>query len=941
MDVNFWYLVFTFVSHQDYHRRHTTSTTTENRKENNDNNNKMNDQQPPQAEAKTKTKKELEFERIGLQAREFWEEEERLIAAEKETETRRIIAEKELERERIAAQAHSLEKQKQQQEEQQWENDYNNGIKKNISPSSIASPGMVARRAEWLKKREEEANARRRREEENNNSLTPRKQQPNTSTTAGNTTTTTSDDDDDNEDKIISHDHDHNHNHNCDFEEGLEKLRDQTTRIDSIVENAERKVLQSSEELDEEFQNIQDELEEAERNLRNKSSDSSCEIDIATPAQNNIDNNILHNNSQEGVNIIIDEEEVVSPRALMDEFCSPDDVAEENIDASSVLANPTPEMKETTTTTATTQQQLKVQSQSKTHDVELEEKAVNNIIEPAIIIQQPLIVQSHPTVQQYGAEIDPRTQAMVSEDDIMKPSNSDNHDVSSGPGFNKFYTARKNNNLALNSFPNQKSRRSRKSSNLNDDDEDESKIEFVHKAATFEIPVEVTNNGLKLSPKVADLTMITTIPPSRVGGRISGVLKATSSLGESNTASGSATIEYKSSKYSRLTLGMIRGFEPCYPLISVGGQILRYGSSFGITYYQNANNILHRFILDHSVWSLSFRHRFSDSKWCFSSQLSRRQDLSLSLTNNKLSGLFGWNLLKPNKLHIRFDARPKLSEYRRAHLYCQWKSGVWNFGISLVQSLHSQIATVGLGWRLFSTRGLEWVITWTRGNAVIRIPIVVSKGLAANATIGQTMYFSVISYIIQQYTAEMWGWIVIGDDNDVSDEADAPMAVVQAQNLTMARRDAAIQKELMARQASRKTKNEAERDGLIIKDAIYSIRNGDEWNVTIPLQFWVSNSTLKLPARRKSELLGFYDIVTSMKNNSTLSVNSSNRRRRKSSWSDVWNDLFDWTPKDVLLRRKAAAELPSPTLTVSYEFKNQSYQITVKDSEELRLPHLV
>jgi hypothetical protein len=78
-----------------------------------------------------------------------------------------------------------------------------------------------------------------------------------------------------------------------------------------------------------------------------------------------------------------------------------------------------------------------------------------------------------------------------------------------------------------------------------------------------------------------------------------------------------------------------------------------------------------------------------------------------------------------------------------------------------------------------------------------------------------------------------------------------------------------------------------------------------------------------------------------MKNNRAFSVDASNRMRRQSSWSDVWNDLFDWTPTDVLLRRKAAAELPSPTLTVSYEFKNQSYQITVKDSEELRLPHLV
>jgi len=309
------------------------------------------------------------------------------------------------------------------------------------------------------------------------------------------------------------------------------------------------------------------------------------------------------------------------------------------------------------------------------------------------------------------------------------------------------------------------------------------------------------------------------------------------------------------------------------------------------------------------------------------------------LTNKNISSLLGWNLFKPNQFHVRFDAHPKLSDYRRAHLYCQWKCGVWNFGVSLIQSLHSQVATVGLGLRLFSTRGLEWIISWSRGNAVIRIPIVVSKGLAANSSIGQTIYFSVVSYIIQQYIAELWGWI--GDEN-LSEEVEEESMAVRAQNLTkVRRRDAAIQIELMTRQARRKTKEETERDGLIIKEAIYKIKNGDEWNVTIPLKFWVVRSTLKLPARRKSELLGFYDISTSLKNSRSLPVNARNRTVRTFSWSDVWADIFNWTPKDVLLRQKAAAALPSPILTVSYEYKGQLHQINVKDREELRLPHLI
>merc|ERR1712238_366881 len=127
--------------------------------------------------------------------------------------------------------------------------------------------------------------------------------------------------------------------------------------------------------------------------------------------------------------------------------------------------------------------------------------------------------------------------------------------------------------------------------------------------------------------------------------------------------------------------------------------------------------------------------------------------------------------------------------------------------------------------------------------------------------------------IMQQYIAELWGWI--GDEN-LSEEEEESLAV-RAQNLTKIRNDAAIQIELMTRQARRKTKEETERNGLIIKEAIYKIKNGDEWNVTIPLKFWVSRSTLKLPARRKSELLGFYDISTSLKNSRSLPVDARNR----------------------------------------------------------------
>jgi len=577
------------------------------------------------------------------------------------------------------------------------------------------------------------------------------------------------------------------------------------------------------------------------------------------------------------------------------------------------------------------------------HQVQMQTERDSSIEE----IQKTPKQKMRPVELEYGAEVDPRTQAMLDEDDFAptgKMNNMDNYDGN--------IKDRNKKSLVLDgSIPVDRKifRRIKGSADNNNlDDDDEFRTELVHKEATFELPMEVTEDGLKLSQTVADLSMITTIPPSRLDGRVSGILEGRSSLGnQSNTASGSAALEFKSSRHSRLTLGMTRGCEAHHPLITIGGRLIHHGTSVGVIFYHNAK-FLHQMMLEHSLWSLSFRHCFPNSKWTLSSQLSRRKDLSFSLANDsKLSGLIGWNLLKPKRFHARIDARPKLTQYRKAHIYCQWKASsgpsVWNFGVSLVQSLHSEIATIGLGWRLFSARGLEWVISWSRGNAIFHIPILVSKSMAPSVTIGQTVYFSVISYMIQDYIAESWGWIGNSNGDDEDNTIDTSIAL-RTQNLAKARQDAAIQKELMARQARRKTKEEKEKNGLIIKEAVYKIENCEEWDVTVPLQFWVSSSTLTLSARSKSELLGFYDIAASLKNSRAVSSgnainNSKSPRslRRFPSWSDVWRDLLDWAPKGLLPKKPFRY---SPTLTVHYEFQGKSYEITVKDREELRLPQI-
>lgn len=544
---------------------------------------------------------------------------------------------------------------------------------------------------------------------------------------------------------------------------------------------------------------------------------------------------------------------------------------------------------------------------------------------------------------EYGVEADPRTQAMLAEDDVVRTGNTE--DNFANMPLNSATDGNKKKLVLENLIPVDKKalKRGKGSSKSNADDDEDSSREVVYKEAMFELPVEVSKDGLIISPNTAELSMMTTIPSSRLGGKVSGYLEGRSSFGDvSNTASGSASLEYKTSRHSRLTLGMIRGCEPYHPLITIGGHLLRHGSTVGVTFYHNAK-FLHQMALEHSLWSLSFRHSFRNSKWLFSSELSRRQELSLSLRNgSKLSGLIGWNLKKPEKFQARIDAHPKITEYRRAHVYCHWQAlsgpGFWNFGVSLVQNLHSQIATVGLGWRLFSTRGLEWVLSWSRGNSTIRIPIVVSKGLAANSTIGHSLYVSVASYLIQEYIAEVWGWN--SEEGDGGNAERNRLLAIRAESLTKARKDADIQKELMSRQARRKVRDEKEQNGLVITKAIYQIEGVEECDVTIPLQFWVSRSTLVLTAGPKSQLLGFYDIAASLKNTRAMSeVNESDETRQSGrkfpSWRDIAFDLLDWKPND---KSNKGADMPSPTLTVWYELKGESCEITVKDREELRLP---
>ena len=455
--------------------------------------------------------------------------------------------------------------------------------------------------------------------------------------------------------------------------------------------------------------------------------------------------------------------------------------------------------------------------------------------------------------------------------------------------------------------------------------------------ACFEIPVEYnSSDGNFVMGRAAQVSLSTHIPPSRVDGNWSGVIEGKASVGPSaglDQSSGSVTLNYSVNQWSKLSFGLIRGHELFHPLITIGGSLIQQGSTLGITFYHNAS-FLHSMLLEHSMYAIAFRHAFAKSRWILSSELSRRQDLSLIVSNPQITSTISWSLRKPENSSARLELRPSVSEDRVAHIFGECRSnGIWQIGASLVQSLHSSIATIGIGVRLYSTRGLEWLISWTRGEATIRIPVVISS-TTSDVHVGQVLYFAMLSFLIQEAIAEIWGW----KHASRKPPGGHHERLMPAVSTIKSRHDAEVQQGLMARQAKRKLREEIDKDGLVIHDASYTVEGGATWPVTIPLQFWVNQSSLSLPPRPKSQLLGFCSVSLTGSSDGGETPREVPESPISSMrwWKNVFNDLIN---DPVASDRPLTSSGPIPTLAVLYDYQGQRYQITVGDQEELVLPN--
>lgn len=149
----------------------------------------------------------------------------------------------------------------------------------------------------------------------------------------------------------------------------------------------------------------------------------------------------------------------------------------------------------------------------------------------------------------------------------------------------------------------------------------------------------------------------------------------------------------------------------------------------------------------------------------------------------------------------------------------------------------------------------------------------------------------------------------------------------------------ARQVNLMVKQAKAATKREVDQGGLVIVKAIYGVidNTSRQWiqyrdmDATTQLQFWVTNSSLHLPAVSKKHMLGFYDLVAFVSDDEwevqpTTNQKGNRRNRLFGSW------------KEKLMGTKQKRRDLRVVLSIQYKWSNKLYQVMYHDDEAVDLP---
>ena len=257
---------------------------------------------------------------------------------------------------------------------------------------------------------------------------------------------------------------------------------------------------------------------------------------------------------------------------------------------------------------------------------------------------------------------------------------------------------------------------------------------------------------------------------------------------------------------------------------------------------------------------------------------------------------------------FKLSAKHDFAKGRTGYFSYAFGGGLVEYRVLLSRAL-TAYATWSTGIHHATDSGLTWLLQLERGDMTFRIPINISSVMGSSYPY-KVIYMSLLTLLMDE---------ALGDFvNDVSSRVAGPTPTVNPEreaallSLSKSRKDAEYQISLMKTAAETCRKEEASSNGLVIHAATYSVEGGLSVEVSVPLQFFVRSGRLELPATPKSDLMGFYCIV-----------------------STIDPDVPWWKRRFFGQGRH---QQPVPRLCVRYSSAGELYEVTVLDHEALILP---
>jgi hypothetical protein len=427
--------------------------------------------------------------------------------------------------------------------------------------------------------------------------------------------------------------------------------------------------------------------------------------------------------------------------------------------------------------------------------------------------------------------------------------------------------------------------------------------------ATLEIPLQLSGEKGVTMTKNTRISAFSSFP---LGGRWSGSVSGVSAMrGRTGFSTGYANVNYRLGSFGSLRGGVTVAEKP---QVQVGGtaNYAKSSLSASLSTLPTEPDRWRASLSGSQPWSwLTVRSTCSFHR--STQPVSYMLSLASKAAHRVELGL-GWSLRKPV---VSLAFRPERTGRRQVSLSAQWRGKTnLQLGVVVTQTLESA-AQIGIGVWHASSRGLTWILTWTHGDLTLRIPVIISSVQEPLWSPFMFVYMSLLSKALEDALVGVLG--VDGEVDEKKRKLDQQQFLLGRKKV---REDAEQQQRLMKRQAGKQMSREEERagGGLIIRQATYWVKDGETLDVTIPLQFWVTESSLSLPESSKDTLLGFCDIKPDV---------SNEKEDNGSSW---------WARFWTLPNGTGGSPTSMPKLTIKYDFEGQSYEITVQGREGLTLP---